>query len=115
MKTPAILLATLSLVVAGSATASDRLSDTDYLKANRCRGLAAGTGGVDTTSLDALLKTEGRTRDDTIYTMGQQQMERGKRAASQTDGKDRVAAELNGYCTAFVGASGSGHETAMSR
>jgi hypothetical protein len=115
MKTAATLLAALSLVVAGSAVASDRLSDADYLKANRCRGLAAGTAGIDTTSLDALLKTEGRSRVDTIYVMGEQEMQRGKRAAAQTDGKDRVSAELNGYCTAFLGGGGSGHETAASR
>jgi hypothetical protein len=115
MNTKIILLSALSLVVAGSAAASDHLSDADYLKANRCRGLAAGTSGVDTASLDALLKTEGRSRLPTIYTMGEQEMERGRRAASQTDSKERVAAELNGYCTAFVDGRGSGRETATSR
>ncbi len=115
MKTAAILLATLGLAVAGSAAASDRLSDVDYLKANRCRGLAAGFGGADTTSLDALIKTEGRSRLDIVYARGQQEMERGKRDASKTDGKDRFSAELNGYCTAFMGGGGSGRETATSR
>src|ERR1700739_2562270 len=53
MKTAAILLATLGLTVAGVAAASERLSDVDYLKANRCRGLAAGMGVTDTASLAA--------------------------------------------------------------
>ena len=115
MKTNVIILSAFSLVVAGSAAASDRLTDADYLKANRCRGLAVGTGGVDTANLDALLKVEGRSRVPTIYTMGEQEMERGKRAASQSDSKDRIAAELSGYCTAFMGERGSGRETATSR
>ncbi len=44
MKTAAIRLATLGLAVAGSAIAHERISDAYYLKANRCRGLAAGLG-----------------------------------------------------------------------
>jgi len=105
MRTKAILLAALSLVVAGSAAASERLSDVDYLKASRCRGLAAGLGGADIARLDALLKTEGRSRVEVIYNKGLEEMQRAKRDAAQSDAKDRLSLELNGYCTAFTGAS----------
>ncbi|MFI4963792.1 MAG: hypothetical protein ACHP9T_00355 [Caulobacterales bacterium] len=115
MKTAAILLATLGFAVAGSAMASGKLTDVDYLKANRCRGLAAGLGAGDTASLDSLLKTEGRSRIEMVYARGQQEMERGRRDASHIDSKERLTAELNGPCTAFMAGGGAGRETAASR
>lgn len=103
MKTAAIVLAALGLAVAGAAVASDHLTDVDYLKANRCRGLAEGLGAGDTAKLDAMIKTEGRSRVETIYTRGQEELARGKRDASKTDLKERLSAELNGPCMAFLG------------
>jgi len=109
MKTTAALLTALGLAVAASgliasaASASGRLTDVDYLKANRCRGLAQSLGVTDTAGLDALIKTEGRSRVDVIYQRGEEEMARGKRDGAKTDGKDRYLAELNGGCTAFLG------------
>ena len=103
MKTAAILLATIGLAVAGAAAASSHLTDVDYLKANRCRGLAEGLGSGDIAALDALIKTEGRSRVDTIYSKGQEELVKAKREASRTDGRERLSAELNGPCTAFEG------------
>jgi hypothetical protein len=103
MKTAAIVLAALGLAVAGAAVASDHLTDVDYLKANRCRGLAEGLGVGDTATLDSVIKTEGRSRVETIYTRGQEELARGKRDASKTDLKERLSAELNGPCMAFLG------------
>ena len=111
MKTAAIVLAALGITVAGVATAADRLSDIDYLKANRCRGIAAGLGVTDTASLDALIKSEGRTRMEMVYARGQQEMERAKRDAGYGDSKQRLTAELNGPCAAFLS---GGRETASS-
>jgi len=102
MKTAAILLATLGLAVAGAAVASERLSDVDYLKANRCRGLAAGMGVTDTASLDALIKSEGRSRIEVVYQRGMEEMARGKRDGGKTDGRERYAAEWSGPCSAFL-------------
>ena len=115
MKIAAILLAALGLAVAGSAMAYDKISDVDYLKANRCRGLAAGLSAGNTASLDSLIKTEGRSRFEIVYDWGQEEMKRAKREAANSDGKDRHIAELTGYCTAFMGGGGSGRETAKSR
>jgi hypothetical protein len=103
MKTAAILLATLGLAVAGVATASERLTDVDYLKANRCRGLAEGLGTGDVASLDTLIKTEGRSRVETIYERGQQELARGKKQAANTDARERLSAELNGPCMTYLG------------
>ncbi|THD53041.1 hypothetical protein [Phenylobacterium sp.] len=107
MRSTAVLLVALSLAVAGQASAaatSDHLTDVDYLKANRCRGLAEGFGVSSASSLDSLIKTEGRNRLDIVYAKGQEELARGKRDAAKTDGKERYEAELNGYCTAFLGA-----------
>lgn len=105
MKTAAILLATLSLgfCAAGAAAAADHLSDVDYLKANRCRGLAEGLGAGDTAGLDSLIKTEGRSRVEPIYERGQAEMARGKHEASGRDSRERLSAELNGPCMAYLG------------
>ncbi|MBS0360910.1 MAG: hypothetical protein JSR98_05990 [Proteobacteria bacterium] len=115
MKT-ALLLAAVSLAfagtVAGAAQAGSRLTDVDYLKANRCKGLAEGLGAGDVASLSALIKAEGVSRSDTIYTDGQKQEDRAKREASHTDGKERLTAELNGACVAFIS---GGKETASAR
>jgi hypothetical protein len=114
MKSTAVLLVALSLAAAGQASAaaaSDHLTDVDWLKANRCRGLAAGFGVNDASGLDTLIKAEGRNRQDIIYAKGQEEQTRGKRDAAKTDGKERYEAELNGYCTAFLG----GKSTASAR
>jgi hypothetical protein len=107
MKTAAILLATLGLAVAGAAAASDHLTDVDYLKANRCAGLAAGLGSSDVASLNALVKTEGRSRVEAIYTKGQEEEAKAKKAASSTDSRERLTAELNGPCMAYLGGGSS--------
>jgi hypothetical protein len=106
MKTAAILLATLSLglTAAGAAAAADHLTDVDWLKANRCRGIAEGLGAGDTAGLDSLIKTEGRTRPDVIYQRGAQEAQRGKRDASSQDLRERLSAELNGPCMTYLGA-----------
>jgi hypothetical protein len=103
MKTTAVLLAVIGLAVAGATAASDRLTDLDYLKANRCRGLAEGLGSGDIAGLDALIKTEGRSRVEPVYVKGQEELNRGKKEASHTDSRDRLSAELNGPCTAYLG------------
>jgi hypothetical protein len=105
MKAAAIALATLGLAMAGAAVASERFTDLDYLKANRCKGLATSLGTGDTASLDAVIKAEGRTRADAVLLRAQEEFTRGKRDAAKTDLKDRVSAELNGPCVAYMGGS----------
>jgi hypothetical protein len=103
MKSAAIVLAVLSLATAGAAAASERVTDIDYLKANRCRGLAAGLGVGDTASLDAMLKTQGRTRSEAILQRGEEEMTRGRREAARSDIRERLTAEVNGPCVAYMG------------
>jgi len=107
MKIAAILCVTLGLGVAGSAVAASHLTDMDYLKANRCRGLAEGLGVGDTASLDSLIKTEGRSRLEFIYERGHEELARGKRDGAKADLKARMSAELNGPCMAYLGGASS--------
>jgi hypothetical protein len=104
MKAAAVLLVTAGLACASVASASAHVSDVDYLKANRCKGLAVGLGAGDTTGLDAFIKSEGRTRAEAIVLRAQDELARGKREAGKADLKDRLTAELSGPCEAYMSA-----------
>lgn len=105
MKAAAIVFATLGLAMASTAVAAEHFTDLDYLKANRCKGLAASLGTGDTATLDAMIKAEGRTRQDAVLQRAQEELTRGKRDGAKVDLKDRVSAELNGPCLAYMGGS----------
>ena len=104
MKTAAIALVAAGLLAAGTAAASDRVSDLDYLKASRCKGLATGLGS-DTSGLDAFLKQQSPSRSVIVVERGDSEMTRGKREASRADAKDRLSAELSGPCLAYAGSA----------
>ena len=102
MKIAAIAFATVCLAAAGAAAASQRVTDVDYLRAARCKGLASGLGSVDTSRLDAFLKDQGRTRDASIYERSDAEMRKGRREAGDAEAKGRLNAELNGPCLAYL-------------
>ena len=104
MKTAAIALVAAGLLAAGTAAASDRVSDLDYLKASRCKGLATGLG-ADTSGLDAFLKQQSSSRSPVVVERGDSEVTRGKREASRADAKDRLSAELSGPCLAYAGSA----------
>lgn len=101
MKFAAALLVAAGLATAGAASAATIKTDLDYLKASRCKGLATSLG-ADTTSLDAALKAESRVRADVIVNRAKDETDRAKRQASDANMKDRLTAELNGPCTAYL-------------
>jgi len=101
MKLAAILLVAAGLATASAASASTIKTDLDYLKASRCKGLATSLG-ADTTSLDAALKSESRSRNVVVVNRGQDEFNRAKRDAADANRKDRLTAELNGPCTAYL-------------
>jgi hypothetical protein len=102
MKTTLIAFAALGLAVAGSAAASGHVTDVDYLKASRCKGLATVTG-ADTAGLDAFIKSERGARQSVVLRMADEQVERGKHDAGNANLKDKVTAELAGACAAYSG------------
>jgi hypothetical protein len=102
MRFAAVLLVTLATATAGAAYASSKVTDVDYLRANRCKGLAEGLGGADTASVDAMIKAEGRSRSDAVVQRASEELSRGKREAGHADLKERLTAELNGPCMAYL-------------
>jgi hypothetical protein len=102
MKVAAIALTLAACAAAGSAFAGSA-TDLDYLKAARCKGLATTIGQVDTTGLDAYLKTESRGRAPFVIERGDTELTRAKREARAVERKDRLTAELTGPCMAYMG------------
>jgi hypothetical protein len=103
MKLIAIAFTTAGLfAAAGSASAA--ASDVEFMKANRCRGLAAsGIMEVDTAAMDAFIKAERGARNAYIAQRAQAEYDKAKREG-KTDSADRKAkltAELTGPCQAF--------------
>ena len=120
MKAAAVLLMTFGLACATAATATERVSDLDYLKANRCKALAVGLGSGDTSSLDAMIKAQGRSRSDVVLQKADEEAARAKREAGKPELKERLSAELSGACTAYMGSAkeasmGGGKEASSTR
>lgn len=104
MKFLAITAAALALAAAGSASAAP-MTDMDYLKASRCKGLATTlTGVVDVAALDAYLKSASSTRASYIQDRAENEFSRAKREARSEDRKARLTAELTGPCSAYLAA-----------
>lgn len=103
MKVAAIALAVASFAAAGSALAADRATDLDYLKASRCKGIAEGVGSTDTAGLDAFLKTNGAGRVAYVSERASTEQDKAKRESRKTERRDRLTAELNGPCMAYMG------------
>ncbi|MCR5876403.1 hypothetical protein LRS10_21010 [Phenylobacterium sp. J426] len=108
MKFAAIFVAAAALASAGSSFASERVSDMDYMKASRCKGLATTlTGVVDASSIDAYLKSARSSRSPAVYERADSEFDKAKREARSEDRKTRLTAELTGPCSAYLGAPAS--------
>ena len=91
----------LTFVLAGSAAAaSEKVTDSDFLKANRCRGLAAGIAS-DTSGFDAFIKSQDRGRDPAVDQMANQEQDRALRQARNPERASKVQAELADLCQTF--------------
>ena len=102
MKAAVIILAAATLL-AGAAQASDRVSDVDYLRANRCSGLASRIDGVvDSAALASFVKDSRGARPEYIVQRGQTEFKRAQREARSEDSRARLTAELTGPCQAFL-------------
>jgi len=101
--TAAIIAATaMSGVAATAAFASEgRLSDSQFIKAARCAGLA----GADAEKFDALIKANKRGRADFVVDKAMTAKSEAARASrsGREGGKSEIAAELAGACATLVG------------
>lgn len=96
-------LAALSVSSASQALSAERLTDSAYLAAMRCRGLAEARQ-MDATALDALLKKQKSSRELYVGERGKQMRQAGIKDGRSTDltRKARIDAELGGVCQAFL-------------
>jgi|SRR5687768_5126858 len=100
----AIALTAAALFAAGAASASERVSDAQYLKASRCKGLATTlTGVVDAGQIDAYLKSAKGARSPILMDRADAEFDRAKREARVGGQKERLTAELTGTCSAYLG------------
>jgi hypothetical protein len=91
----------LSGASATAAFAAERLSDTQFIRAARCSGLA----GEDSAKFDALVKANKRGRADFVMdkaTNAKNDAAKLARTAGE-GGKAEIAAELSGACAALAG------------
>lgn len=106
MRTIAAIVA-LAAATATTAVAQPnvRLSDVEYMQAARCAGIASADPSIDTSSINALLKTEGRTRVGYISDKADEMRADAARSAKRANGyaKERLTAELGGACKRFLG------------
>ena len=106
MKLTAIAIAAVTFATSGAAVAAERVSDVDYLRASRCKGLATSIEGVvDGQSIDAYLKSAKGTRAPYVKDRADQEFQRGLRDGRSSDRKERMTAELTGACQAYLGDS----------
>ena len=99
------IIAMAAVFAAGTAAASDKVTDVDFLKANRCKGLATTlTGVVDTTSLDSFIKAERGARAPYVMERADEEFAKARKEAKGGDRKERLTAELTGACQAYMGA-----------
>ncbi|SFJ22391.1 hypothetical protein [Caulobacter sp. UNC279MFTsu5.1] len=108
-----VVAATVAVsALAFAAQASAAVSNLDLLKAARCRGLAGSEtlGKLDTTKIDALLKTESSARELAVRTSMVNKMNSALKEANAADGakKEKLLAERSGACTAWLSEATTG-------
>ncbi len=104
-----LLAAALMTAVSATAVAAQpaaRLSDAQFVKASRCKGLAKSEvlGAMDTAALDVLLKDNRRGRADHIVDKANTATDTAASEARRADEgrKAELIAERDGACRTFV-------------
>ncbi|PXA76943.1 hypothetical protein DMC25_23635 [Caulobacter sp. D4A] len=107
MRTTVILLAAASLAaVAAPALAAERLTDSQFVRANRCLGLteAKALGETDAAPLKALIKAQRQGRHISIEDRADAARLSAKREASRAEGdaKSALVGERDGDCKSLA-------------
>lgn len=104
--TPGLKAAALCATIAATAfagAASAAVSDSDYIRASRCKGIAAGLG-VDSTDLAGFVRAEGRTRLPVVSEQAAAAETKARKAAAKAESKTKFETELSSVCAAYTGA-----------
>jgi hypothetical protein len=100
----AVIALVAATFAAGAASAAEKVTDIDYLKANRCKGLATSIDGVvDPAALNSFIKAERGARAAYILDRGDEEFQRARKEAKSSDRKERLTAELTTSCQAYLG------------
>lgn len=100
--TAAALCATIAATAfAGAASAA--VSDSDYIRASRCKGIAQGLG-VDAADLTGFVRAEGRTRLPAVSEQAAAAELKARKAAAKAESKTKFETEFSGACAAYTGA-----------
>ncbi len=97
----------LSVAVLGATASSEpaRLSDTAYMQAARCVGLASShnLGGGDAAAMDKWLRKQSSGRDPYVQDRADELQASAKREGDRADSfsKPRLQAELSGACASL--------------
>ncbi|MCC7265857.1 MAG: hypothetical protein IT546_00805 [Caulobacteraceae bacterium] len=104
LKIITLTLAAASL--AGAATAADRVTDVEYLKAARCAGLmkSAHLGEPDGAAVEAFLKAQRRGRAPAVLDMADKRKQDARAEAARAGGdkKAHLQAEREGACRNYA-------------
>lgn len=106
MKLIAIAFAATGLLAAATSATAAAVSDVEFLKASRCRGLAdSGLTQVDTAAMDAFIRNERSGRAPYVLERSKAEYDKAKREAKSDSGdrKARLTAELSGPCQVYKG------------
>jgi len=105
LPTAAIIIATAVSATAAFAQTSSRISDVDFIRTNRCAGLAAATGASNATAFSSALKRPAVGRDHIVPPIAPEAGQKAAnqvRNASETRGA-QLRAELDGACQKYAG------------
>jgi hypothetical protein len=97
------LIAVLIAGFAAPALAAERVSDVEYLKANRCKGLATTLSAAEVDGFNGFLKAQRTGRPDYIAQRAEDEFDRARREARSADRLPRLTVELSGPCQAYLG------------
>ena len=106
MRTIFALAAAFALSATAASAAAARVSDVDYIRAQRCEALASsGLASADADAMRKFVKAEGNGRNTAVRQLAEDASAKAKRQA-RTDSAEKKAellAELSGPCQAFKG------------
>jgi hypothetical protein len=111
MKKIIIAAAVAISAFAGAAQAAE-ISNTQFLQAARCRGLAAseGLGKLDTAGIDTFLKQETGSRELPVRVSANNKITAAQKEGDKADGakKEKLLAERTGACSAWLSGASTG-------
>lgn len=101
-------LAVAAVGLLAATEASARMSDQDFIRANRCAGLIASAeldgGPQDVAAITAKLRTEANSRPGFVADMGDRARSSASREArhANDERKARLVAERDGVCRTYT-------------